>query len=749
MCGDTTVSFHALNCRANIVARELLSLGIPALGGLFVGIIAPPGESYVIAVLAILKTGNAFCPIEPEHPARKVKGMCSDAGVQWMVTAHTKAVASVLTGGWFGGVVLQMDSLLVECGCAVPNSLSDVSQCSRNLALAVPDTQAAYVLFTSGSTGGRPLGVCGTHGAALCRFRWSWTTFPWDAATDVACAKTAVSWIDALYEVFGALCQGVPVVVVETSTRKDINAFIKLLRRTRVTRLILTPTLLRVLLPDLLFLPSLKHVTSSGEALPFSLARRFLGSSVTLVNLYGSTEVCGDATCFRMPPMPDPGACDEDDAGTPLGTSITGVCVVIVDPETLAVLPIGEVGELLIYGNTLARGYVGHPEETARRFPILPLGIGGEEVRCFRTGDFGHIDAKGVSHFSGRRDDQVKVKGVRISTHEVELALLEVPGVTAACVVAAGVDPQRLVAFYAPKTMAPTAIITAMQGRLPSSYIPSRAVPLAHLPQLRNGKVDRHKLKQTALRSLKEGTRGPTDPLSDGGGGSTNAIDGFALVVRALSSCSRISSAPTRKCTLADLGLDSLDLMVLKKILEGEVRVFKLLEGRTVNTYLLIAQVPGLSLNIYDDAPLGGKSPHQMHAHKRMRTHTSTHIYMHTHTLKRIHQQTSTRKYAYSHTTDVAQRIDATLCDKDLAAVSSTPLVPRGLDMERDQEGRLTRRGGILACATGDFDVARALVMGGWDARISTDRNGSTALMWVRTQGTLLIHCSWHMHTTW
>jgi amino acid adenylation domain-containing protein len=606
-----------LNCRANVVARELLSLGLPALAGLFVGIIAPPGEWYVIAVLAILKTGNAFCPIEPEHPARKAKEMCSGAGVQWMVMVDTKAGAGVLTGGWFGGMVLQMDSLPVECGCAVPVALPDVSKCSRNLALAVPDTQAAYVLFTSGSSGGRPLGVCGTHGAALCRFRWSWTTFKWDAATDVACAKTAVSWIDALYEVFGALCQGVPVVVVEPSTRKDINAFIKLLRRTRVTRLILTPTLLRVLLPDLLFLPSLKHVTSSGEALPYALARRFLGSSVILVNLYGSTEVCGDATCFHVPPTPDPDACDGDDAGTPLGIPITGVCVVIVDPETLAALPIGEVGELLIYGNTLARGYVGYPEETARRFPILPLGIGGEEVCCFRTGDFGRINTKGVLHFSGRRDDQVKVKGVRISTHEVELALLEVPGVTAACVVAAGVDPQRLVAFYAPKTMASTAILTAMQGRLPSSYIPSRAVPLTHLPQLRNGKVDRHKLKQTALRYLKEGMRGPTDSLGDGDRGGTNGKDGFALVVKALCSCSRISSAPTRNCTLVDLGLDSLDLMVLKKILEGEVCVLKLFESGTVHTYILIAQVPGLSLNIYDDASLGGKSPH-----KCTRTHT-------------------------------------------------------------------------------------------------------------------------------
>jgi acyl-coenzyme A synthetase/AMP-(fatty) acid ligase len=272
--------------------------------------------------------------------------------------------------------------------------------------------------------------------------------------------KTAISWIDSLFETFGALCQGVSVVVADASTRKDINAFIKLLRRTFVTRLVVTPTLLRVLLPDLLFLPSLTHVTSSGELLPWSLVHRFAESNICLVNLYGSTEVCGDATCFRVPaPVPDSEVRDVDDGGVPLGTPISEIGVVVVDAETLVAVADGAVGELLIYGDTLASGYVNRPEETARRFLLLPLGPSGEQMRCFRTGDCGHRDAAGVFYFAGRRDEIVKIKGIRISTLAVELALLETSGVTAVCVVAAGLDPQRLVAFVAPKTLVPSAVL--------------------------------------------------------------------------------------------------------------------------------------------------------------------------------------------------------------------------------------------------------------------------------------------------
>jgi amino acid adenylation domain-containing protein len=351
----------------------------------------------------------------------------------------------------------------------------------------------AYVLYTSGSTG-TPKGVQGTHRACLNRFAWMWRAYPFQPG-EVCCQKTNLGFVDSVWEIFGPLLAGVPNVIIPQETMRDPEELLTMLAREQVTRIVLVPSLLRMLLDHAPRLgervPRLKLWSASGEVLPTDLVGRFRASfpAARLLNLYGSAEVAADVTCHEVS--------DEDlRAGSiSIGRAIANTQVYILDGDRNPV-PMGVRGEIYVGGDNLARGYWRRPELTAQRFvenPIAPEG----SARLYRTGDLGRFRASGDIEYLGRVDDQVKIRGVRIELGEIEAALVGHSGVREA-VVAAREDvtgEKRLVAYYTASdpngpTIEARELRAHLSSQLPDYMVPAAYVRMYRMPLTANGKLD-------------------------------------------------------------------------------------------------------------------------------------------------------------------------------------------------------------------------------------------------------------------
>lgn len=360
----------------------------------------------------------------------------------------------------------------------------------------------AYVIYTSGSTG-QPKGVQALHRATSNRLGWMWRTMPF-AAEEVCCQKTALSFVDSVWEIFGPLLQGVPSVIIPAMAVKDVPRLIEVLARHRVTRIVLVPSLLRAMLavgaPLQQNLPHLRHWVCSGEALPSSLVREFYTQfpDARLINLYGSSEVAADVTCYDSTELK--GQTGHTLPNVPIGQPIDNAWCYILDDD-LEPVPPGVEGELYVGGDCLARGYHQRPEMTAERFITNPFARG----RLFRTGDRARwlpVSA-GVDParrpdigFLGRNDSQVKIRGFRVELSEIEARLLACPTVQEAVVqLQQHASGPRLVAYVAARQQ-PTAeeLYWHLQQELPDYMVPGAFVILERLPLTPNGKVDRQSL---------------------------------------------------------------------------------------------------------------------------------------------------------------------------------------------------------------------------------------------------------------
>jgi len=442
--GDDAVSFNDLVARSNQVAHALLDTpGVAPGQGHPIGMCLH-GPLSVIALLGILKTGNPYLPLDPEYPVARIRRMVEDTDLSLIVASAGTVQSGVLAGHWFPGVVFEIDteweSVIRRRPTTPPPLLDTLGQDSL-----------AYVLYTSGSSGA-PKGVLGPHRAALNRCRWMWEAFPF-TPEDVCIQKTAYGFVDHVFETFGPLGQGVPLVVCPKAARADTGALVRLMGRHAVTRLIAVPSLLRALTqlghPLSETVPSLRLCVSSGEPLTWTLAQSFHAAAPTvrLLNLYGSTEVAGDVTWWEVPFDSPPTT-----AMVPAGRPISNTTVKILDEDTQE-LPAREVGEVVVFGANLAAGYWQTEDPTVARFQNLrpiPGGfqrcLSGEPVaqRAYFTGDMGLIDADGVLHLRGRKDQQVKVRGYRVDLLEVEAHLTACEGVAAACALVRD-DPPKLV----------------------------------------------------------------------------------------------------------------------------------------------------------------------------------------------------------------------------------------------------------------------------------------------------------------
>ncbi|MER5786497.1 amino acid adenylation domain-containing protein, partial [Streptomyces mobaraensis] len=485
--GGHRVTYRTLNTRANRLARHLRAAGVRTEDR--VALRLPRGTDAVTATLAALKAGAAYVPLDPALPEERLARVLADA-----------RPAVVLTPAYLHD-----------------RSAEITAHVGHDLNLPVHPDNLAYLLHTSGSTG-TPKGVLGTHRGAVNRVDWMGTAYPFRTG-DVAVARTAPGFVDAVWELFGPLTAGVPLVLLPADEARDPALLTAALERHRVSRMVTVPSLLTMLLAESARetdlgtrLACLRTWITSGEPLPPALARRFHDRlpGRTLLNLYGSSETAADATAARVDPAPGTALPER----SPIGTPITGVSALVRGPD-LRPLPALMPGELYAGGACVARGYHARPAETAAAF--LPDPDGGPGARMFRTGDRARRRADGRLELLGRVDRQVQIRGHRAEPGEVEHALLAHPAVRAAAVTA-NPDATGLWAYVqlTPGPFAagsPQAELTAFLRRtLPAHLVPTAVTVLDELPVTAHGKTDHTRLPAPDPRAGRPAPTAPRTP---------------------------------------------------------------------------------------------------------------------------------------------------------------------------------------------------------------------------------------------
>ena len=471
------LSYKELNDHANQLAGRLIRSGVRP--GDLVGISMGRSLEMVVGLLGILKAGAAYVPLDPANPKDRLLFMLKDSQVRAVLTSNESR--TLYDESTPERIVLDVDLSSVEEGLM------------RNPAIALGAESRAYVIYTSGSSGA-PKGVEGTHRASINRFAWMWRTYPF-GERETCCQKTNLGFVDSVWEIFGPLLAGVPNVIVPEEASADPEALVEVLAKHEVTRIVLVPSLLRVLLehvPDLRFkLPQLNLWISSGEVLPAELAQRFLAlvPQAKLLNIYGSTEIAADVAWHQVEA--------NDCLSVPIGRPISNTQLHILD-RNLNRVPVGIWGEICVGGDCLARGYWGAPELTAARFLSNPLEPGPSD-RLYRTGDFARRLPDGRLEYIGRIDGQVKIRGIRIELGEIEAALSSHPSIKSAVTVVTDAAPeqQQLVAYLTGRTereLDGSELRRFLRGKLPEYMIPSAYHIVDQFPLLPGGKIDRRTL---------------------------------------------------------------------------------------------------------------------------------------------------------------------------------------------------------------------------------------------------------------
>ncbi|ASS75372.1 hypothetical protein CIG75_10465 [Tumebacillus algifaecis] len=473
---NESLSFREVEERANQVARFLQKQGVER--ETLVGISMERTPAMIIGLLGILKAGAAYVPIDPGYPEERKAYMLQDSAVRLLLTE-----ASVLE---------RLPVHDAQTICLDADWAEIAKESTAGLDVKSDAGSVMYVLYTSGSTG-QPKGVEGTHRAMVNRFHWMWERYPF-ASGEVCAQKTSLNFGDSIWEIWGPLLQGVPLVIFSDLAVKDIEHFVPALRTQRVTRIVLVPSLLRALLDsydDLQKeLPDLNFWVCSGEALTVELTQRFQKAVPTalLLNLYGSTEVAADVTWYETE------AVSHDAVNIPIGRPIANAELYILD-RNMQQTAIGVPGELHAGGAVLARGYYQRPDLTAERFVPNPFGTG----RLFKTGDIVRWLPDGNIEYLGRIDNQVKIRGFRIELGEIEAALVQHDGVHSTVVTAREDIPgeKRLVAYtvaHVGRELSAGDLRLFLLNKLPEYMAPSAFVMLDALPLTPSGKVNRQAL---------------------------------------------------------------------------------------------------------------------------------------------------------------------------------------------------------------------------------------------------------------
>jgi amino acid adenylation domain-containing protein len=488
--GDERVTYGELNRRANQLARHLRALGVRP--DTVVAIAMDRSPDLLAAILAVLKAGGAYLPLDPEAPAARSALMLADAD----------AVLALVDDRTADGLTAFVPVLRPAAERAALAALSG-ADLHGEAEGAAPDN-LAYVIYTSGSTG-RPKGVMVSHRAACGTLAWRLAGFSL-TGDDRILQNISPTFDPSIWQIFGALLSGARLFPVPPGVHQDFGALARTMAREGVTITDFAPPMLEAFL-DQDGLDECRHLRllfAGGQALPADLAarfrRRFPGAA--LQNIYGPTEAAIDAATWTCGPLPA-------GATVPIGRPAAGKRLLVLD-DRFDPAPLGVPGELYIgsqgsqgsqgsRGGDLARGYLGQPALTAERFLPDPSPESAPGARLYRTGDLVRHRADGLLEFLGRTDRQVKVRGSRVELGEVETALSRCSGVKEATVVVREDVPgePRIVGYFVADDGAdrPDAdrlgrLVVQLRASLPSYMVPAALVALPALPRNASGKVE-------------------------------------------------------------------------------------------------------------------------------------------------------------------------------------------------------------------------------------------------------------------
>jgi amino acid adenylation domain-containing protein len=460
------VTYAELDARANRIARHLSALGVGP--GRIVGVCLERTPEMIASLLGVLKAGGAYVPLDPAYPAERLEFMLADSSAAVLLT--DSAQAERIPAG--GAAVVRLDGDAERIASRSPDRPK----------FPVTPRDLAYVIFTSGSTG-RPKGVMIEHRSTARVLRWLRGEHS-DAELSCVLGSTSISFDVSIAEIFGTLCWGGTLLLVENAL-----SLASLSDKDGVRLAAMVPSAAQELL-RLGGIPSTVHsLDLGGEALPNPLAQRLLdlGTVRTVRNLYGPTEDTTYSTAWQV---------RHGDGRMYVGRPVANTRALVLD-AALRPTPAGIAGELYLAGDGLARGYLARPALTAERFVPDPHGAPGS--RMYRVMDRVRWSEEGALEYVERVDHQVKIRGYRVELGEIESTLAAHPGV-AECVVVAhaeGDDPAELAAYWTPASVeAPSVgdLRAHLKGRLPGYMVPQHFVVLRELPRTPNGKLDRRSL---------------------------------------------------------------------------------------------------------------------------------------------------------------------------------------------------------------------------------------------------------------
>ncbi|WP_277397938.1 non-ribosomal peptide synthetase/type I polyketide synthase [Paraburkholderia sp. Ac-20340] len=485
VCDSQTVSYAELNARANQLAHHLRRLDLKS--GQLVGVSMERGPGLVIAILAVLKAGGAYLPLDPGYPADRLAYMQDDSGLNLLLTDR--------------GANASVSSASVRRLCVDTDAAAIADESTHNLDLASKPDDLAYVIYTSGSTG-RPKGVMLEHYGLSNMVHTMAERFAIGTESRLLQFASA-SFDSSVAEIFSTLCAGAALCLASKADMMPGSALIGTIARLAVTVITLPPSVLALMQPD--DVPTLRTVAAAGEACSLDIVKRWAPGR-RFLNAYGPTEA---TVCATVAPL------TADSRRVSLGRPIANTRIYLLDAQ-LQRVPVGIAGEIHIAGVGLARGYLNRPDLTAERFIANPFE--GAQARMYKTGDLARFLPDGSLEYLGRIDHQVKIRGFRIELGEVEAVIAACAGVREALVIARATNggaPSLLAYAIASEkdSISVSDIRAHAQDKLPEFMLPSAIMLLDAWPLTPNGKIDRAALPDASERVTTHNVLAPRDTL--------------------------------------------------------------------------------------------------------------------------------------------------------------------------------------------------------------------------------------------